>query len=110
MSGSGTIDPGITSSIEVNLGLDFGMASGIDRSVSGTGGSDLPSHTEFSCPGSDPISGDGPVSWRWMEIPLTNPVVEVNADGTIQGTATTTFTLPSAGTRKMTWSLTPMRQ
>lgn len=108
-SGSGAIDMGIVSSLQVDLGLDFGMGAS-DRAVIGSGSTELPSHNVFSCPGSDPIIADGPVSWNWMEIPL-DPVFEVNADGTIQGTNTRTTSMAGISqTRKMTWMLTPVRQ
>jgi len=46
-----------------------------------------------------------------MELPqLGEQVVEVLPDGTIQGSYTRTFMVPLAGTRKMTWMLSPVRQ
>jgi hypothetical protein len=111
MMGSGPIPMGVASgSLDIGLGLDLGLGPP-DRTVAGTGASSHLTHTVFTCPGGDPVVIDGEMSWGWMELPqLDEQVVEVRADGTIQGSYTRVFTVPLPGTRKMTWMLTPMRQ
>jgi hypothetical protein len=110
-SGGGAIPMGIASgSLDVWLGLDLGDGMP-DRRVAGVGGSSHPTHTVLSCPNADPIVVDADNAWSWMELPQPDEqMVEVKADGTIQGTFTRTFMAPFSGTRKMTWMLSPMRQ
>ena len=98
-------------SLDVSLGVDLGLGEPPDRTVAGSGASSAMTHSEISCPGGDPILIDGDMAWSWMELPQPGEqVVEVLPDGTIQGSYTRTFMVPLAGTRKMTWMLSPVRQ
>ena len=110
--GSGPIPMGVGSgSLNVSLGVDLGLGEPPDRTVAGSGASSAMTHSEIACPGGDPIPIDGDMAWSWMELPqLGEQVVEVLPDGTIQGSYTRTFMVPLAGTRKMTWMLSPVRQ
>src|SRR5262249_25255825 len=100
-------------SLAVKLGLDI-ADSMMSREVSGTGGSECQSHIVIDCPADPPVPPqvfDRPSGFDWMELPqVDEQKVEVKADGTIQGTYTRTYMAPLAGTRTMTWMLTPLRQ
>ena len=109
ISGAGLLRPadGVMS---VKLGLDLGQGGPIDRSATGSGGSNLPVQSSFVCPdGSVPPSG-GSTGQAWFDMPPTVNAV-VKPDGTMSGSNSTPYNGPAGnGSIQRTWSLTPQRQ
>ncbi len=110
-NGAGPMPAGLASgTLLVDLGVDYGPTT-LSREVSGSGGSEAQTHTEYVCDMAPPTITDGISSWSWMEFPSEMEMkVEVKADGTIQGNYTSTYMAPFSGTKTMIWNLVPQRQ